>query len=281
MTLAFVFGAGSSRGALQAGALEVLFSAGIWPDLVVGSSIGSMNAAFIAQRLELGGAYRLQQLYRDTDLGDVFTGSGYKVLKNVLAGANHIFPADRMRDFLADHLAFDHFSQLPLPCFVTATDMDTGELQVFGADPRDKIVPSVLSSSAQIPLHPPVKVGGRLYADGGLKATLPLQVAVEQGATAIIALNLTTQLQSAQERNSPLDLILHGFDLLMQSQVELTRALIQAQTEVPVHMINLRPDTYRSFRDMDGMQDLIEQGRRQTRQAILEQGLRPGNRLAA
>jgi NTE family protein len=48
--LAFVLGGGGARGALQVGALRALFEADIYPDMLVGTSAGGVNSAFLAMR---------------------------------------------------------------------------------------------------------------------------------------------------------------------------------------------------------------------------------------
>ena len=48
-TTAFVFGGGGVRGAVEVGMLKALLERGVYPDLVVGTSVGAMNAAALAQ----------------------------------------------------------------------------------------------------------------------------------------------------------------------------------------------------------------------------------------
>jgi NTE family protein len=148
--------------------------------------------------------------------------------------------------------------------------MDRGELHVFGDDPDDEILPALLSTAAMLPVYPPREVNGYRYADGGILASLPIQVAVARGADEIIALNLTTQLKPPDDRDSALDMMLHTIDLLLHAQVELTRAYVEHKAEIPVHIIDLEPEEYTGLLDLDEMDRLIDRGRELTEQALEE-----------
>lgn len=268
MTLAFVFGAGSSRGALQAGALEMLFKAGIRPDMVVGSSVGALNAAWTADTPTLPGVYALEDLYSRTHFTDIFIGGRPQAVLNFVRGHKSLFDNSGMASILAAHFGGRRMMDLALPCYVVATDLDTGELHVFGDDPSDEIVPAVTSSGAIIPLQPPYRYKGRIFGDGGLHSALPLPVAAERGATAVIGFNILTQLQTADQRRTPFDLLMHSVDLLLRSQVELTCAAFALQYNTPLFMLNLKPATYVSMLHMDQVDNLIAQGRAQAMAAL-------------
>lgn len=268
MTLAFVFGAGSSRGALQAGALEVLFEAGIRPDLTVGSSVGALNAAWTADTPTLAGARELADLYRHTQFNDIFQGGMTQAFLNFVRGHRSLFDNAGMAAILAQRFGHKRLGDLSLPCYVVATDLDTGALHVFGDDPADPVVPAVTSSGALIPLQPPYAYNGHVYGDGGLHSALPLQVAAERGATAVIGFNILTQLQTAEERHTPFDLLLHSVDLLLRSQVELAQANFTLQYDRPLYVLNLTPKRYITMLEMDHLDSLITQGREQAEAAL-------------
>src|ERR1700758_2284088 len=70
---AFVLSGGASLGALQVGMLEALYEAGITPDLLVGASVGALNAGFVASRPQSPQTARdLGRVWRDLQREDVF-----------------------------------------------------------------------------------------------------------------------------------------------------------------------------------------------------------------
>src|SRR3712207_1245182 len=75
---AFVLSGGGPYGALQVGTLKALFEAGVKPDLVVGTSVGSMNAAFVAFGPHLQGMDRLTRIWLEFGDSDLFPGSRFK-----------------------------------------------------------------------------------------------------------------------------------------------------------------------------------------------------------
>lgn len=266
--LAFVFGAGSSRGALQAGALETLMEAGIVPDLVVGSSIGSLNAAWVAADPTLAAVRSLQQLYRETRFEDIFPGGMPAALLHLARREQSLFDNSGMVQIAAQQFHDRRLKELLLPCYVVATDIDNGELYVFGDDPDEQIVSALLSSAAILPLQPPFACYGRHFGDGGLRSALPLQTAADRGATAIIAFNILTQLQPPDSRSTPFHMLLHGADLVLRSQVDLTVDNFRLSNDMPFFVLNLRPDRYITMLDLDEVDRLIDQGREQARAAL-------------
>lgn len=268
--LAFVFGAGSSRGALQAGALEVLLKADIIPDFVVGSSIGALNAAWLARYPTLNDVYKLQDLYRQTEFQEIFNGGVPAAVMNLLSRQRGLFDNSGMRALVSDHYAGVKIDDLALPCYLVATRVDDGALHVFGDDPEDEVLPAMLSSAAILPLFPPVTVNGVEYADGGLKSSLPLQTAVDRGATAIVAFNILTQLQPAEERETPYAMLLHSVDLVLHSQVTLAIAHCRETNGIPVYILDLESERYLSMLDLDGLSEVISEGREQAEAALDE-----------
>ncbi len=268
MTLAMVMGAGSSRGALQLGAIEVLYEHGIDPDFYVGSSIGAINGAFLAQAPTLENLRHLQDLYRQTDFRDVFGGAEWRVMLNMLRGEESLFESNGLEGLLRQEFEATTFEELEKPCYIVATEINSGEMRVFGDDPNEDLIESLISTSAMMPLHPPHRLNGHEYADGALKAALPLQVAVDRDATDILALNLTTQLKPSDDRNSAVDMLLHSIDLLLQSQVGLMRRHVESMDGIRLQVINLEPDQYTSFQDLDHMDELFDEGRELARAAL-------------
>ena len=256
----FVLSGGGSRGALQVGALQALLEEGMRPDMVIGTSIGAINAVWFAADPTLQGIETLKKLYADIMVDDFFPGGNKFAALNLVLQMPHLFANDRFRQLLEEHLPVKTFGELALPCFVVATDMDSGENRVFGDHPDDRIIDGLMSSTAMTPLHPSWAVDGRVYADGGLGAMLPVREAVERGATEIIGLNLAAQLQSAEERRSAVDTLTHVVDLLLHSQVKSQVEAVRRLPHVSLDVIDLNTEQYQNMRFGDNLAESVAYG---------------------
>ena len=258
--LSFVLSGGGSRGALQVGALQALLEEGIRPDMIIGTSIGAINSVWFAADPTLQGVESLKKLYATIMVDDFFPGGNKFAALNLMLQMPHLFANDRFRQLLEDSLPVKTFGELALPCYVVATDMDSGENRVFGDNPDDRIIDGIMSSTAMTPLHPSWEVDGHVYADGGLGAMLPVREAVERGATEIIGLNLAAQLQSAEERRSAVDTLTHVIDLLLHSQVRSQVEAVRRIDHVSVDVIDLNTEQYQNMRFGDNLAESMAYG---------------------
>ena len=175
--LSFVLSGGGSRGALQVGALQALLEEGIRPDMMVGTSIGAINSVWFAANPTLQGVETLRKLYATLMVDDFFPGGNKFAALNLVLQMPHLFANDRFRQLLEEHLPVKTFGELALPCYVVATDMDSGENRVFGDNPDDRIIDGLMSSTAMTPLHPSWEVDGRVYACLLYTSILPTPIA--------------------------------------------------------------------------------------------------------
>ncbi|MGI8803260.1 MAG: patatin-like phospholipase family protein [Solirubrobacteraceae bacterium] len=96
-----------------------------------------------------------------------------------------------LRQVLGDHGRTDDFRELSRALFVVATDLDTCERVVFGADGWDDVpISKAVRASAALPVvYSPVTIRGRELVDGGLVSTTNLDIAVERGAELVVVVN--------------------------------------------------------------------------------------------
>ena len=149
--LAFVLSGGTNKGALQVGAMRYLLENGHAPDFLVGSSIGSINAAYMAYNPTLEGVQGLGELWQEVTQGDVFPGGWKTALWRFIRKESSLFPNDRWYEFVkrqAERVDRKYFGELELPCYVLATDLETGKSKVFGQNPNDSILDALLASTA-------------------------------------------------------------------------------------------------------------------------------------
>lgn len=181
-----MLGGGGSLGAVQVGMLRALAERGLTPDLVVGTSVGSVNGALLA--LDPAGATeRLAAIWSVMTRARVFPGGPLAQWRMVRRHRNHLFPNDGLARVLTDALGPDRdFASLALPFGTVAVDAVTGHAVLLRTGP---LVPAILASSAIPGIYPPVELDGRVLYDGGVLANVPIRQAIELGARSIVVLD--------------------------------------------------------------------------------------------
>lgn len=269
--LTFVLGGGGSRGAFQVGALEVLAEADIKPEMVVGTSIGALNAAFFASDPTPSGFERLREIWLHISKKDIYPGTGGSALFHLLQGQPSLFKNDNLHALLQHYLPFEHFSDLMLPCFAIATDLDTGEIVAFGDRESDRLIDGLMSSSALVPAHPPWTVGERRFIDGGFGAVLPVRQAVARGATRIIALDLPGAAPARTQVQRALEISARTNEIMMRQQANVDLEVAAERADVTV--INLESQAGISTADFSQTPERIEQGREIMRAVLADLSL--------
>jgi NTE family protein len=185
MRTAWVLPGGSTFGAIQAGQVTALFESGLEPNLVVGTSAGSLNAAWLAGEPTSGGAAKLRELWSAMRRTDVFPIQPMRILAGKLGLSNHVMGNHGLARWLYGNLPFRRLEQAEIPVTVTATDLETGEPVYFDRGPA---LPPLVASCAIPGMFPPVRVGERWLVDGGPAAFMPISRAVELGAERVFVL---------------------------------------------------------------------------------------------
>ena len=174
--IALALGGGAARGFAHIGVIQVLEEAGIRPDLVIGTSAGSLVAALYASGKS---AAELQALALSMDEGAItdwsFPGRG-------------LIRGDALARYVREHTGGRRIEQMKLPLGIVATDLDNGQGIVFRSG--DTAV-AVRASSAVPALFQPVRIGTREYVDGGLVAPVPVRYARQMGAQLVIAVDIS------------------------------------------------------------------------------------------
>ena len=181
---AFVLAGGGSLGAVQAGMLRALAEINLKPDLIVGASVGAINAAHFAGDPTLRGVERLATLWRGLHRREIFPVS-FKTMRNLAFGGNFLIESTGLRRIVAANLAFDNLEDAPVPIHIVATDLLSGDAVVMASG---NAVDAVLASSAIPAAFPPVKRDGRYLVDGAITSNTPVRIAVECGARRLIVL---------------------------------------------------------------------------------------------
>ena len=270
-SLAFVLAGGGARGALQVGALRALLEAGIRPDLVVGTSVGAINAVFLglhgftSEALDL-----LEATWFAAAKAELLPPNPAWITMRVVFNRIRFHPDRRLKDFfMAQGLTPDiHFGDLPgPPMILVSADLNRAQPVYYGADPQQSVLDGLLASTALPPWVHPLEVEDRFLMDGGSISNLPIEPAILHGATEIIALDLPTRGEIDQEA--------HGFGpfwtkLLMtigDRQIYLEMELARVKG-IPVHLVELTARPPVPIWDFSQTQILLETGYQQMKSAL-------------
>lgn len=196
--------------------LIALAARGVEPELLVGTSVGAVNAAWLAGHPGLDGARELADVWRSVRRADVFPSRPLLGLLGFAGRRDHLVSADPLRRLVGRHLTLDRLEHAPIPLHVVATDLTTGEeVLVSEGDALDAV-----AASAAIPgVFPPVPLGGRILVDGGVSSNVPIAHAVERGATTVYVLPTGYACALHSAPRSALGVALQSISLLLQQRL--------------------------------------------------------------
>jgi len=174
--IGLALGGGAARGFAHIGVIQVLEEAGIRPDLVIGTSAGSLVAALYASGKS---GKDLAVLAQSMDEGAItdwsFPGRG-------------LIRGEALARYVRQHTDGRRIEQMKMPLGIVATDLDNGQGIVFRIGDTGV---AVRASSAVPAVFQPVRIGSREYVDGGLVAPVPVRYARQMGAQFVIAVDIS------------------------------------------------------------------------------------------
>jgi NTE family protein len=225
----FVLGGGGSLGAAQVGMLEALAEQQVTPDLVIGTSVGSLNGALVAHDPK-GAANRLSHAWSRITRGDVFPGGLLAQARTLQHSKTHLFPNTGLAAVVTDFLgATTTFDNLALPFAAVTTDIATASPHVVE---KGALLPALLASAAIPGIFPAVDHDGRLLCDGGLVANVPLKQALAKGARSLVVLDCTFPGHLLPPPETIAEELLFTAMVTMRTQIVLEAPLIAAQVPV-------------------------------------------------
>jgi NTE family protein len=184
--VAFVLPGGATWGAVQVGMLAALTDAGIVPDLLVGTSVGALNAAMFAAAPDARGVAALGAAWGAARRPEIFPLNPLHLARAVARRQGHLLDNAGLRRWIERHLAFARLEDSPVPVHVMATDVDaTAPVMLSAGD----AITALLASCAIPGIFPPVTIDGRRLADGGSTANEPVPQALALGAATVFQLS--------------------------------------------------------------------------------------------
>jgi NTE family protein len=270
--LAFVLSGGGSRGALQVGALRALSEAGLHPDILVGTSVGAINAAYLALNgYNLPSLEKMAVVWREAAKADLLPANYLWLTVRTLFRRPASNTAQHMRDFYIAHgispeLKFKDIQDVRL--VLVASDLNSGKPVLYGLDEQDRILEGLLASTALPPWVIPYERDNSLLMDGGVVSNLPIEPAMAVGATEIIALDLADSPQEPLSTNRGFGPFLNKLVFTVeQRQQDLELALAEARG-IPITHIHLRSKDAVPLWDFQHTDELITEGYEIARQEL-------------
>jgi len=199
--IGLALGGGAARGFAHIGVIQVLEEAGIKPDLVVGTSAGSLVAALYAAGRPGAELARVALAMDESAITDwSFPGRG-------------LIRGEALARYVRDQTGGKTIEQLPLPLGIVATDLDSGLPMLFQ---RGDVGMAVRASSAVPAVFQPVKIGSREYVDGGLVSPVPVRFARQMGAELVIAVDISSP-PDGNATGDPFKMLLQTFAIMGKS----------------------------------------------------------------
>lgn len=201
--LGLALGGGAARGFAHIGVIQVLEREGIRPDLVVGTSAGSLVAALYAHGLSGAALERAALEMEEAMIADWTVPIFNRGLLRGEALARYVHRMVQGRLIEA----------MPLPLGILATDLATGQPVLFR---RGDTATAVRASSAVPGVFSPVSIAGRAYVDGGLVAPVPVEQAREMGAELVLAVDISSP-PAPLAQTDPVRVLLQTFTIMGQT----------------------------------------------------------------
>lgn len=275
--VALVLSGGASLGAIQVGMLRALVDEGVRPDLIVGTSVGALNGAFVASHgLTRTSVDDLAELWLGLRRGRIFPLEPVTGLLGFLGARRNLVPAVGLRRLIARNLDHELLDDLPVALHVLACDVLSGAEVRISTGP---LVEALMASTAIPGVFPPVDHGGRLLMDGGVVDNTPISHALELGADRIYVLPTGGPCDLADPPRGSLGMLVHAVSLMVGHRFIDEAAVLATHADLvvlpPPCPITVQPT------DFGHAQELIERAEAGAREFLAAQPVRAGSFASA
>lgn len=215
--IGFVLSGGASLGAIEAGMLQAVYEHGIAPDVIVGTSAGAVNGAYIASRPATPDtASSLQVLWRKMSTFQVFPPNPVTAVLGLVGEHDYLISNLGVRRQLEAHAGFTRMEDATISFHVIATDVLSGEkVRISQGDAES----AVLASAAIPGVFPSIAFGGRRLVDGGVAENTPIADAVALGADTIYVLPTGAPCRLPSPPRGAIPMLVHALTLLINQRL--------------------------------------------------------------
>ncbi len=242
------------------------------PDLVLGTSVGALNGAFVARDPTVRVTDRLVELWSTaSEVGDVYGDRPLRSVRRAMSSRTHLYSSDGLRARLVEEFGDLNLEDLSVRFQVCAASIERAAEHWFEAGP---VVEAVLASAAVPGLLPPAKVGEEHFLDGGIVNSIPLGRAVQLGADRVFVLQVGRVDRPLQAPKNPLEVARVSFEIARRHRFN--RELAEVPEGVEVHVLpaagtSTRDDSMFAYRDFSAVQVKIEATYEATRDYLATQ----------
>jgi NTE family protein len=202
--IALALGGGAARGFAHIGVIKALEAQGIYPEIVVGTSAGSVVGALYAAG---NNGFALQRTALEMDEATI---SDWAL--PLFGKVSGVLKGEALQNYVNKAVRNVPMEKLKLHFGAVATDLNSGQPILFQ---RGNTGQAVRASSSVPSVFQPVRIGSHSYVDGGLVAPVPVRFAREMGGEFVIAVNISTQ-TDAQAAVSSLEVLMQTFSIMGQ-----------------------------------------------------------------
>jgi len=267
--VAYVLGGGGSWGALQLGMLQALAQTDLRPDLVVGTSVGSLNGAVLAADPDAA-VERLTELWPSVTRAEIFPGGVLKGLRTLTTSKAWVFDNEPLTDYLTTSLPVSTFEELAVPFVAVATDFRNGGIATLDSgDLRS----ALLASSAIPGIYPWTEREGKRLVDGALVANVPIAVAAERGARSLVVLDCGLHGVEAGDATSLIEVLAQTAAIMARRQIA---ADLEQCGHLPMVWLSRGKLNTTTMLDFSMTDTLIEEGYVQSMRTLRSLGLVTG-----
>jgi len=255
--IALALGGGAARGFAHIGVIKALEAQGISPDIIVGTSAGSVVGALYASGLN---GFQIQELSMNMQEDQVLDGSGlYRcIAETIISDKRGCIKGQALQDFTNKNVNGRPIEKLNKTFAAVATNLSNGEMMVF----RSGNTGMAVRASSSVPVFfQPVTINGQDYVDGGLVAPVPAGVARSLGADFVIAVDISDRPQDKSTAGIA-DILWQTFSIFVQT--------INRHEQTSADII-IRPVTFGlPLSDMSGFNKAVLEGEKAVAKVLPE-----------
>jgi NTE family protein len=253
----FVLSGGAARGAIQVGMMQTLIEAGITPAGLVGTSVGSLNAAFMGWQPGNDRIHELAERWQRLTTKDIFPGGTWSRLAHLAQRHTYLFSSDALRSLISSWIPVTRLEDLTVPVRVTTTPLAGAGARYHDHGPIDDLL---LASAAMPGVFAPVVLAdadGRrtTHVDGGVADLVPIAGAAALRPSRVFVLDATVPARLPRAR-TPIEIVVASLGVAMR-----VRSVPDLGGSVEVHHLTA-PDLGTPMNDFTRTAEHLAMGRR-------------------
>jgi len=232
MTTAFVLSGGGSLGAVQVGMLAALEARGFRPDLLVGTSVGALNAGYVAAHgFDDVALDRLATIWRGLRRNDVFPFDPFRHALAMTGRKRSLCSRRPLRQLIQSNLPIDDLRDARIPLHIVTTNVMSGEEVLLSAGDATS---AVLASAAIPAVFAPVQRDELTLMDGGVANNTAVSHAIDLGADRVIVLPAGFSCALLAPPTTPLAAATHALTLLIEQRLIVEVSLLADRADIVV-----------------------------------------------